>query len=284
MPLPTTIEPWSCPTCSTRVTSAFCPGCGERPLGPPDYTVKGLLMQLAKAVGGLDGRLLRSLRLLLASPGALTLAYVQGRRKPLVGPFQLFFLANFVFFITQSLTHTKIFSSTLYSHLHQQDWSELAQRLVARRLAVTHDTLAHYAPLFDQAVVLYAKSLVILMAVPFAALLPVLFYTRHKPFGVHMAFALHFYAFVLLLFCAALAAIGGSMLLGGPGLESPLVDTIVTSVDLIICAVYLYLAVGRVYGGPPALRAAQAIGLAVAVGAIVLGYRFVILLITLALT
>ena len=218
-----TTQPWQCPTCRETVASAFCPGCGERPVGPPDFTLKGISVQLLKAVGGIDGRLVKSLRLLLTQPGALTEAYVEGRRKPLVGPFQLFFLVNFVFFIAQSLAHTKIFSSSLDSHLHHQDWSDTAQALLSRHLQATHDTIARFAPLFDQAVVLNAKSLVILMVVPFALLLPVVFHGSRKPFAVHMAFALHLYAFLLLLFSAALAVVAVNVRFGGAAGEAVVV-------------------------------------------------------------
>jgi len=277
----TIATPWRCPTCREDVASPFCPGCGERPVGPPDFTLKGVFAQLLKTIGGLDGRVLRSLRLLIVQPGALTNAYIAGQRKPLVGPFQLFFLANFAFFIVQSLTHTKIFSSTLDSHLRHQDWSEAARALLTRHLQATHDTIARFAPLFDQAVVLNAKAFIILMVVPFALLLPPVFFGSRRPFAVHMAFALHLYAMLLLLFCAALGVVGIDVLRGGVGLESTWMDNLLTIVNLVVCWVYLYLAIGRVYGGGPMLRAVKALGLSLAVGAIVLGYRFTVFLITL---
>jgi len=59
-----------------------------------------------------------------------------------------------LFFAIESLTHANIFSSTLASHLHQQDWSPLAQMLVDRRLAAKHLALAAFAPAFDHAAVL----------------------------------------------------------------------------------------------------------------------------------
>ena len=172
---------------------------------PPDLTVRGVFAQLVKALSGIDGRLLRSLRTLVRHPGTLTTAYVAGRRKPFIGPFQLFLVANVAFFTAQSLTHMRIFSSPLDSHLYHQDWSAAAQRLVAHRLASSDMTLERYAPLFDQAVVLNAKSLVVLMVVPFALFLPLLFLRSRRPFATHVSFALHLYAFVLLLFCVALA-------------------------------------------------------------------------------
>lgn len=277
----TTPAAWHCPSCNQTVASSFCPHCGERPLSPPDFTVKGLAAQLLKTIAGLDGRVLRSLRRLITQPGSLTNAYVAGERKPLVGPFQLFFLTNFAFFIVQSLTHTKIFSSTLDSHLHHQDWSDTAQRLLTRHLQAAHDTIERFAPLFDQAVVLNAKAFVILMVVPFALLLPLVFFRSRRPFAVHMAFALHLYAMLLLLFCAALGVVAIDVLRGGAGLASPVMDNALTLVNLVVCAVYLYLAIGRVYGGGSVLRAVKAVGLTLVVGAIVLGYRFAIFLITL---
>ena len=211
----------------------------------------------------------------------MTLAYRRGQRKPLIGPFQLFLLMNVVFFLAQSFTHTKIFSSPLDSHLHLQDWSAFAQQLVARRLASTGSTLERMTPLFDQAVVLNAKSLVVLMVFPFALLLPLFFRASREPVAVHVAFALHFYAFLLLLFCVALGIVAIDRTLGGPGLDAAWMDNALTAVNLLACVAYLFVAAGRVYGGGATARLLKASVLSVAVGAIVLGYRFAVFLITL---
>ena len=132
-----TVERWQCPNCRAPAASPFCPTCGERPVRPFDLSLKGLLAQAAKVSAASTAGLVRSVRALVVRPGSLTQAYVEGRRKPFVGPFQLFVLANLAFFAAQSLSRTKIFSSTLDSHLHRQDWSELAQAMVARHVAAT---------------------------------------------------------------------------------------------------------------------------------------------------
>jgi len=239
---------WKCPNCAVAVATPFCPTCGERPVGPLDLSLKGIAAQLLKTLAGLDGRLVRSMRLLLRHPGRLTLAYAEGRRKPFIGPFQLFLIANVAFFAVQSLTHTRVFSSSLDSHLHHQDWSALAQELVAQHLAATGTTLDRFAPLFDRAVVLNAKSLVIAMAAPFAALLPLFFLRSHRPFSIHIVFALHLYAFLLLLFCVALTGAAIDVALGGAGLASPGVDNVLTALILASSTMYLYLASREVYG------------------------------------
>jgi len=273
--------PWTCPTCRTRVPTPFCAQCGEEPIAPHDLTLRGLAEKLLHAISSIDARAARTAWCLVRRPGRLTLSWLDGVRKPYIAPFQLFLIANVLFFGLQSLTGMNVFSSTLDSHLHHQDWSELAQSLLAQRLAKTHAALELYAPVFDRAVVLNAKALIVLMTMPFALLLPLMFFRERRPFMAHVVFSLHVYTFLLLLFCAALLAAKVSVLLGGGGLDSPTVDNVLSIVNLMACALYLYAAIAPVYGSSGAARVAQTLVLAIAVGAIVLGYRFVLFLITL---
>jgi hypothetical protein len=202
-------------------------------------------------------------------------------RKPYIAPFQLFLVANVLFFALQSLTGSNVFSSSLDSHLHHQDWSELAASLLAQRLQSLHTTLDLYAPVFDRAVVLNAKSLIVLMTMPFALLLALVALRERRPFMAHVVFSLHLYTFLLLLFSAALLAAKASGWLGGGGLETPRVDNVLSIINLVACGIYLYAALGPVYGVRGATRVVQTVVLTIAVGAIVLGYRFVLFLITL---
>ena len=237
--------------------------------------------QFLRAFSSVDGRLMRSFRLLLTRPGELSAAHVAGRRRATLGPLQLFFIANALFFAIESLTHASIFSSTLDSHLHQQDWSPLAQTLVAARLAAKGVSLAAFAPVFDHAALLNAKALIILMALAFAPLLPAFFYGAHRRFGAHVVFALHLYTFILLLYCVSLLLAEAQLRMGGAGLASPAVDLTLTLLNLIACALYLWFAIGLFYESRGVARVAKAVGLAMAILGVLLGYRFVIFLVTL---
>ncbi len=272
---------WTCPTCEVVVGTPFCAQCGEQPVPARDFTLRGIIDRFLKAFTSLDSRVMRSVGMLLRHPGSLTVAFLKGVRKQFASPVQLFLLANVLLFATQSLTRTNIFGSSLQSHLHHQDWSALAQSLVARRLDRTHRTLEDYQPVFDHAVVLNAKSLVILMVPAFAGFLALLFLRSRKPFMAHVVFSLHFYAFLMLLFSAALLAAAVNVYLGGEGLDAPRVDTFLTLVNLSASATYLFLAMGPVYGARGVPRLAHATVSALAVGALVLGYRFALLLLTL---
>jgi Protein of unknown function (DUF3667) len=276
--------PWTCPACQEIVVTPFCSRCGEEPLAPRDLTVRGLAEKLIHALTSIDARAVRTTQRLLRFPGDLTLAWTSGVRKPYVTPFQIFLIANVIFFGVQWLTGEIVFSSPLASHLHHQDWSELAQTLLAKHLESEHIKLEEYAPIFDRTVVLNAKSLIVLMTIPFALLLPLVFVRERRPFMTHVAFSLHLYTFLLLLFCIGLIAAKVSALLGFGGLESARVDNVLTAVNLVACALYVYIAIGPVYGAAGATRLIQAIVLSIAVAAIVVGYRFVLFLITLYAT
>jgi hypothetical protein len=273
---------WTCPNCSARVSTGYCPACGEGRLSPKDLTLRGLLDHLLGAFSSVDGRLIRSFRSLLQSPGSLTVAYLQGRRVPFTTPFRIFLFANMLFFLTQSLTNASIVSETLESHLHDQDWSSVAQRLVDRRLDGLGTTLDRYAPAFDKAVRLNAKSLIILMVVPFTLFLAAAYPADRRPFMAHAIFALHFYAFELLLLCCLLGISGLSLFFGGSGIEQ--LDKPLFVLMLTVTAAYLYLATGAVYASRGGVRLTKVIALSLTVGALLSGYRFLIFLVTLYTT
>ena len=97
----------------------------------------------------------------------------------------------------------------------------------------------------------------------------------------HALFSLHLYAFLLLLFCVATAIPPVDLWFGGAGFASERLDHVLAISLLIACALYLYVATGAVYGAKGAIRVLEVVVLTVAVASIVLGYRFVLLLVTL---
>ncbi len=114
-----------------------------------------------------DGRVFRTFRALLTRPGLLTESYVRGQRKPVLGPLQVFLIANLVFFGFQSLFHASVFSNPLARRSAASTTSGW-RRGCRRRVARSHH--AGKPPAFDHAVVVNAKSLIILMTPPFALL------------------------------------------------------------------------------------------------------------------
>src|SRR4051812_5063253 len=89
---------WTCPTCDGVTTTRFCARCGEEPVAPRDLTLKGLAEKLVHALTSIDARAMRSAQCLLRHPGLLTVNWIRGARKQYVAPFQLFLIANLIFF------------------------------------------------------------------------------------------------------------------------------------------------------------------------------------------
>jgi hypothetical protein len=246
-----------------------------------DLTVRGLVEHLFESFTNVDSKLLRSFRALFSQPGFLTVAYLQGRRRAFIGPVPLFLIANVVFFAIESLVNSKVFITPLDSHLHTQPWSGFAPRLVQERLATLHTTMQAYAPVFDQAVAMKARSLIIFMALAFALVPLLVFLRRRRPLIAHAAFSLHFYAFLLPMLCVAAMIEAANRWAGASGIGSDGLDHFISIVLLLVSAVYLYFAVGAVYGTRGVARFFATLVLTVFVGAIVLGYRFALFLVTL---
>ena len=135
--------------------------------------------------------------------------------------------------------------------------------------------------MFDQAVALHARSLIIFMALWFAPLPWLVFAHRRQPIAAHAVFSLHLYTFLLVLLCAATAILAADLWLGGAGFDSRLWDNAIAVALLFVCALYLYVASARVYAARGVLCAIQCVVLAVGVAAIVLGYRFALFFIAL---
>jgi hypothetical protein len=276
---------WTCPTCEHDVTSAFCPTCGEKSLQSKDLALLDLLAHALATFTSVDGKVIRTFRCLLFKPGSLTLWFLIGKRKAFVAALPLFLLANVLFFATQSISPIKIFSSPLESHLQLQDWKELAQELVQSKLAATGEPLADYAARFDRAVALNAKSLVILMAVPLLALLPALFARAHRPYVFHAVFALHLYAFNLVLLSALLAVIAAGSWVGSPSVFlTEFADHVLFAIYLVGNAVYVYCATQVSYGAAGRARFWKSIALVLIAAVSVVGYRFLLFVITLFAT
>lgn len=192
----------TCVTCDTPVRGAYCHACGERAATNDDLRVRVFLADVAEAAFNLDSRLWRSLRALLVRPGELTAEYMRGRRKPYLGPVQLFVIANVVFFsVLSTIGGFEVFTTTLRNHVGMVGYGAVAGKMVEARASLQSPERAAYQRRFDDATPRYANSLVIIM-VPMLAALLFLLYGGRKYFVHQLVFSLHFFAWLLLLFTA----------------------------------------------------------------------------------
>lgn len=121
-----------CPTCHDTVQRRFCGRCGAQAPGEFPSSVGAFLRRSVSRLVDADSRLLRSLRLLFAKPGRLTVHYLQGNRTRYIGPVQLFALVNVVIVLLGVSGVMSVFNTSLRYHVSATSFyhQEMAERWV----------------------------------------------------------------------------------------------------------------------------------------------------------
>jgi hypothetical protein len=276
---------WICPSCLRENSAlAYCPACGERYLDPHRLTLTGLAEQAVESLFHADGRILRTVTALLFEPGRLTQAWMQGERRCWMAPFQLFLFFNVIFFFAQSLSGLSVLAAPLNTHLHHMEYAPLAQQLVDSHLAHHGGTLAQLTPLFERQQGTNAKLLVLAMVPLFALVLRLLFPLRRRLGAIHLVYALHFYAYLMVCLTLLFPVTGLVLLLVpqlGAAFKPNLLDDAVSLIELALIVIYLWPALGRVYSLPTPRRIVSVVLLAAAVLPILIDYRLFLFWVTL---
>ncbi|HEY8469618.1 MAG TPA: DUF3667 domain-containing protein [Longimicrobiales bacterium] len=244
--------------------------------------LKDALYELANA----DSRIWRSLRSLLLQPGRLSEEYLAGRRRPWLGPVQLFLICNGAFFVLLEFLPAHVFTTRLRDHLFAHPYGTWALGLEARpgvsfrALAQDREAFLAYARTFDAVTAGLAKSLIFTMIPGVALVLHALHARRRRYFVEHLVFATHLLAVVLMAVVAALIAaraIGCGLVLlglGFPGND----DAFYGLVLLGLFIPWLLAAPRRFYGQGRAIAALELPLFIVGFCAVLVAYRFVLFL------
>ncbi len=88
----------TCLNCNEPFSGNFCTKCGQQNL-PLKQSVGQLLLLFFGEFFNYDGRFIRSIRLMLFQPGALTLAYLEGKRTTYVNPIRFYLFTSAFYFL-----------------------------------------------------------------------------------------------------------------------------------------------------------------------------------------
>lgn len=86
-----------CPNCGAAVSGNFCHACGQETVLHPPST-REFVHEFIGHYVALEGKLWKSLKLLLFRPGLLTLEYINGRRVRYIQPLRLYLTLSVIFF------------------------------------------------------------------------------------------------------------------------------------------------------------------------------------------
>lgn len=179
------------------IRDGYCPACGQRALPGAERTFAHLARTSLYEATSLDGRLLRSLGLLFARPGFLSLEYQRGRRRRYLSPIGLFLLANLVFFIAPPITDLGV---SLEEQYRLQPYSWLIAPWIEAVLARSGLEFDELAAAYRLRVAELAKLTTIVHVPPLAAVLMLLTLDRRRYYADHVVLCLHFFALLMLYF------------------------------------------------------------------------------------
>lgn len=274
-----------CPNCAAELRGPYCAECGQHQVDL-DRPFRDLLAEGLSTFFAFDTRLVRTFRPLVRRPGFLTQEFLAGRRSRYVHPFRLYFALSLVFFV--------VFSHSDYTIIHRNepgiitimDSGEDAAGVADESdpnsegdLTVALDDESpgwiseFFAPLDDLAetdpkgfdrLFIDRLSTSLIVLVPIVAMLLQLLYWKPR-FVSHLVFSLHLHSFSFLVLVVGALADGGLRALGSD------IGEIGNSAATLAIAVYLFLALRRVYGDGRLLTTIKFVGL-------IIGYIIALLL------
>ncbi|MEL7296386.1 MAG: DUF3667 domain-containing protein [Pseudomonadota bacterium] len=178
-----------------RAEDHYCPNCGQGVVEGRDRSFAYLMRETLAEVSSVDSRLWRSIKGLMLSPGSLSLAFREGRRRQFLTPIGLFLLANLLYFIAPPATDLQL---SLYDQYHQQQYRGLITGWVDDYMASSGLSFEAVASAYELRIAEVAKLMVI-FHVPFLALVSMLLFTDRKLFYAdHFVMALHYFAFIMI--------------------------------------------------------------------------------------
>jgi hypothetical protein len=201
-----------CKVCGTMFHGRFCNRCGEKVLEPHERSIISFFDSVLNAFTFLDGKFIKSLKLLVTRPGQLSRSIADGIRTPYMKMVSLFFVANFFYFIIPTWDS---YNSSLHSQMHSLGRNESVNRAVNARLEKEHITLEQFREKYQAQSTNLSKMLLVLLAVMFTIMLMIVCYSRKVYFFDHLLFSMEYFSFhilfnllILTYFCFAIVKLG----------------------------------------------------------------------------
>ena len=187
-----------CINCTTDLKGDYCYACGEKVVSSKDFTLLKLAEQTVDVFTHLDSKLYSSIKALLFKPGYLSVAYIQGLRKPFMKPFQIFVLINILFFLL--LSNVDIFripSSYMFDETNLKGYN--IAEIVEQKIIETNKTKNEIALVYDLQSAILAKTYVITFIPLLSFVFALLFIRKKLQIGKHIVFSTHLFSFLILI-------------------------------------------------------------------------------------
>jgi len=241
----------TCMDCGAPLHGPFCSQCGQK---ASDYHRSLILFvkDFLRDILTLEAKLFQSLKLLVAKPGSLTVAYIQGQRTRFISPLKLYLTISVLFFFLRTVVFlpdmqrvignvegatAKVTEAMVPLGQSQAEEEEIRQsagknKVITKMLSLQEQgRLAPFMATFFNRI-----PTLMFLIMPLFALVLRLLYLRHGArffYFEHLIFSLHGHAFFFLV-----------------GVLTVVIPTsgVKTIFAAAIMLVYHFLAMRRVYG------------------------------------
>jgi hypothetical protein len=174
--------PASCPNCGTLRAGSYCAACGQKAM-PMAPTLSYFVHELTHELLHVDGKIFRSLRLLLTRPGMLTREIFAGRRASYISPIRLYLIASILAFAASALFGR--FGEVDFSYT--PDAGETVDPAMLERAAEVERTIS-------AALTVWMPRAMFVLVPLFAALVMLFRRRGGHTYPQHLYFALHVHA------------------------------------------------------------------------------------------
>ena len=207
----------TCASCGQSLDGRYCSTCGEERLDAGQLTVWHFLTDTLADVVDLDGKIWRTLRLLLFRPGFLALEYSAGRRRPYVKPLRVLLTAIVVYALSMpsGLSFTLQVpglemvgvsvapvpapkTRSVDATLSKIDRFGILERMFTQKLGSPESATSDVRDRFNDMLNALATPLSFTTVVLLALALYVCFHRRRPLLVEHAVFSMHYFSFVLL--------------------------------------------------------------------------------------
>ncbi len=185
-----------CRSCGGTFFGTFCNQCGEKIPEPGEKSIRSFLAGLMNAITSLDGKFLRTLKIMLKKPGEVSYHYMNGKRVPFYKPMSMFFIANLIYFLFPLYNSL---NSSLYVQMNMLPHSKFATELVQQRIAVDKIDFDTFQIQYNQQSTSMAKMVLVFLVIYFSIPLTLVNYTRRMFYSDHLLVSLEACSIIILV-------------------------------------------------------------------------------------
>lgn len=239
-----------CANCGAPLGGRYCANCGQD--GHAQLTVRHFFEEVIEGLLHFDSTFWRTLRPLLFRPGLMTQQYLAGRRKYYAPPFRTYLVISVIYFLLSSVFG----SDVVIKRLNGTEFSPQTCEILAQQLqwlsgfysdieASCIRAQSDGGSVLGHAIIgLFPR--VMFVVLPLVALVQYWIHRRRRPLYVeNLVFVLHFQSFYYLVGALFLLLAGGVSAAFGANAFN--ISSWLSTALLVWSAVYLYLAIRRVY-------------------------------------